>query len=101
MAALKVAWLLQTNGRLPLDTAPPLGEGEGAFCAIRAALMDELLQVAGPLWLKRRPSTGKKRQGQTLDELHYVEPTQEHIQAVLCAVQEHWVTHATNWWQTR
>ena len=96
-AALKVAWLLQSHSRLPRDEAPPLGEAESAFCAARAAIMDELLGRHGPLWLKRRPLP-KRRRGKTMDEQNYVRPTQAQVKQVLLAVQAHWVEYAEHWW---
>ena len=100
LGALKVAWLLQTNGRLPKDDAPELGETESAFCAARAAIMDELLKQEGPLWLKAAPKGKGRARGKTLKEQNYVEVTQAQVQAVIRAIQDVWVEEAQRWWDS-
>lgn len=71
LAALKVASELQIVGYFPKDDLPPIGEGESAYCAIRAAAHTVLTGKATgacPTWLKKAPRTKKRAKGETMDE---------------------------------
>ena len=95
---------MQLLGYLPRDGVPPLGEGEGAFCYVRAACHNMLTQTDGPTWLKKAKCVkgGGGLRTDTMDAMGYLNPTAAQVRTILdMARKQRWTVKAGQWWAAR